>query len=76
VRGLLISGIEPSPPLCLFNGDERRGIEAPAAGIGILAVSIDEGLLFRRPLSVLLRCKPGLVFSTEPDEEFVLLREC
>lgn len=30
----------------------------------------------RKPLSVLLRCRVGLLSSIEPDEELVLLREC
>jgi hypothetical protein len=76
VRGRRISGIDPSPPpLCRFSGDERRGIVAPAAGTTILD-SVGIGLLLREPLSVLLRCSPGLTFSTEPDDELVLLREC
>jgi hypothetical protein len=54
VRGRRISGIDVrAPPLWRFNGDERRGIAA-AAGIDILE-SADEGLLFLKPLSVLLR---------------------
>jgi hypothetical protein len=48
---------------------------APAAGIDIRD-SIDGTLAFLKPLSVLLRCRLGLAFSTEPDEELVLLREC
>jgi hypothetical protein len=38
--------------------------------------SIGGGLAFLKPLSVLLRCNPGLTFSAEPDDELVLLREC
>ena len=76
VRGLRISGIDVSdPPLCLFSGDERRGMVEAAVGIEILD-SADDGLLFLKPLSVLLLCNTGLVFSAEPDDELVLVREC
>jgi hypothetical protein len=37
--------------------------------------SIEEGLLFRKPLSVLLRCRPGRA-SNDALEELVLVREC
>lgn len=47
----------------------------PVVGIDIRD-SIDDGLLFQKPLSVLLRCRLGLTFSTEPDEELVFVREC
>lgn len=38
--------------------------------------SDEDGLLFRKPLSVLLRCSPGLGFSNEAVDELVLVREC
>jgi hypothetical protein len=63
------------PPLPRFSGDERRGIVEATAGI-IMRGSAGSGLLFLMPLSVLLRYKLGWTFSAEPDEEFVLLREC
>jgi hypothetical protein len=76
VRGLRISGIDlRDPPLCRFSGDERREIVEAAAGTTIRD-SIDNGLLFLIPLSVLLRCSPDFTFSAEPEDEFVLLREC
>lgn len=37
--------------------------------------SIDEGLLFLKPLSVLLRCRPGRTGSNDAVEEPVLVRE-
>lgn len=37
--------------------------------------SREEGLLFLKPLSVLLRCKPGRA-SNDAFEELVLVREC
>jgi hypothetical protein len=46
-----------------------------AAGIDTLD-SADDGLLFLGPPSVLLRCNPGLTLSDEPEDEFVLVREC
>jgi hypothetical protein len=75
VRGLRTSGIDLSdPPLWRFSGDERRGIE-DTAGM-ITRDSINDGLFLLIPLSVLLRCRVGCVFSAEPEDEFVLLREC
>jgi len=37
--------------------------------------SIEDGLLFLNPLSVLLRCSPGRG-SIDPEDELVLVREC
>jgi hypothetical protein len=76
VRGLRTSGMDVSdPPLCLFRGDERRGMLETTTGIEVLE-SIEDGLLFLNPLSVLLLCSPGFVLSAEPDDEFVFVREC
>lgn len=75
VLGLRASGIARSdPPLERFNGDDRRGM------LGIAAdpderESIDDGRVFLKPLSVLLRCKTGRV-SKDAFDELVLLREC
>jgi hypothetical protein len=55
VRGRRISGMDMrAPPLWRFNGDERRGMVAPAEGTDIRD-SADEALIFLKPLSVLLR---------------------
>lgn len=76
VRGLRVSGIDFSAaPFDRLRGDIRRGMVDAAAGAEILD-SIESVLSFLKPLSVLLRCNPGLMFSTEPAEELVLLREC
>lgn len=76
VRGLRTSGMDlRDPPLCLFSGDERRGMLDAALRFDDLD-SIDDGLLFLKPLSVLLLCNPGLTFSAEPEDESVLVREC
>ena len=63
------------PPLPRFRGDERRGMLKPAAGPEDLE-SDEDGLLFLKPLSVLLRCSPVLEFSKEALDEPVLVREC
>jgi len=47
----------------------------PAAGPEDLE-SDEDGLLFLKPLSVLLRCSPVLEFSKEALDEPVLVREC
>jgi len=76
VRGLRISGMDfRDAPFDRLRGDMRRGTVDAAAGAEILE-SIESVLFFVKPLSVLLRYSPGLAFSTEPDEELVLLREC
>ena len=62
------------PPLERFSGDERRGTLCAVAEFDERD-SMDDGLLFLKPLSVLLRCKPGRA-SKDAFEELVLVREC
>jgi hypothetical protein len=77
VRGLRISGIDLREPLfCRFSGDERRGMWCGATAPEEDLDSVVDGLPLRKPLSVLLRCNVGFLFSTEPEDELVLEREC
>lgn len=75
VFGLRISGIAFSePPLCLLRGEDRREMVLLAADTDDRE-SIETGRIFRKPLSVLLRCRLGLALPAD-DDELVLDREC
>ena len=76
VFGLRTSGMAVREPLlCRFKGDDRRGT-LKGGGPPDDRDSIEDGRLFLKPLSVLLRCRPVLAGSKDAEDELVLVREC